>query len=149
MMLRSTSMKSRFVGVFALALFSTSGFAALAQTAPQPAPAASSQPAAPAAPLPTMPPNTNPVVQSVINALATQLKAQFGWESNRARGVVTYFRRFEMQVQFSNGTYRSIHLHKGTIINPRGFTIQQGQHVDVQGQATSDGSINADVITLT
>ncbi len=138
-------MRSRFVGMLALVLFSACGLAALAQTAP---PNQTSAPAQAAAPLPTMPPNTNPVVQAVINALAGQVKAQFGWEPNRARGVVTYFRRFEMQMKFSNNTYRSIHLHPGTVINPRGWTIAEGQHVDVQGPQTADGSLIANVITV-
>ncbi len=138
-------MRSRFVGILALVLFSVSGLAALAQTAP---PNQTTSPAQTAAPLPTMPPNTNPIVQAVINALAGQVKAQFGWEPNRARGVVTYFRRFEMQMKFSNNTYRSIHLHPGTVINPRGWTIQEGQHVDVQGPQAADGSLYANVITV-
>jgi hypothetical protein len=44
--------------------------------------------------------------------------------------------------------YREIHLHKGTVINPRGWTIQPGQTVDVRGRANSDGSLNADMIVV-
>ncbi|GAC1388721.1 MAG: hypothetical protein NVSMB31_03280 [Vulcanimicrobiaceae bacterium] len=99
-----------------------------------------------------MPPGTNPMVQSIINAVigsvAGRVKADYGWEPNRARGVVTFFKRFDMQVRFSNGSYRTVHLHQGTVINPRGTSIKEGDRVDVQGQQVSDGSLNADQITL-
>ncbi|MBV9973606.1 MAG: hypothetical protein JO135_09765 [Candidatus Eremiobacteraeota bacterium] len=131
-------MKSRFLAAAAAVLFSLGGAAlASAQTA-TPAPSA----------LPTIPPGMNPILQAAINALASRVKADFGWEPNRARGVVTYFRRFDMQVRFANGTYRDVHLHQGTIINPRGATIEAGSRVDVKGQMNADGSLNANVITL-
>ncbi|GAC1652109.1 MAG: hypothetical protein NVS9B12_01150 [Vulcanimicrobiaceae bacterium] len=95
-----------------------------------------------------MPPSTNPIVQSIINSVANQVKANFGWEQNRAIGQVTYFRRFDMQVKFGTGQYRTIHLHQGTVINPRGTTIREGQRVDVRGQGGSDGSLNADTILV-
>jgi len=132
-------MKSRFFGAAAAVLFALGGALASAQTAtPAPAPVA----------VPTMPPGINPVLQTVINALATRVKADFGWEPNRARGVVTYFRRYDMQIRFANGTYRDVHLHQGTVINPRGASIQAGSRVDVQGQMNGDGSLNANVINL-
>lgn len=137
-------MKSRFVGLCAAVLFLVAASAAFAQSTPAP----SSTPVA----LPTMPPNTNPVIQSIINAaigsVASSVKAGYGWEPNRAIGTVSYFRRFDMQVKFANGQYRSIHLHQGTVINPRGTSIQEGQHVDVRGQGNSDGSLNADSIIV-
>ena len=139
-------MKSRFAGVFAAVLFSIAGTAAFAQSTPTPAPTT-----APVV-LPTVPPNTNPVVQSIINAVigtvAGQVKSSYGWEPNRARGVVTFYKRFDMQVRFANGTYRSVHLHQGTVINPRGYSIKEGDRVDIQGQGNSDGTLNANQITL-
>lgn len=136
-------MKSRFVGLFAAILFSAGAAGAFAQNAVStPAPAPS-----PVA-IPTMPPNTNPIVQSIINSIAGRVKADYGWEPNRARGVVTFFKRYEMQVRFANGQYRTIHLHQGTVINPRGASIHEGDRVDVQGQGNSDGSLNANQITM-
>jgi hypothetical protein len=44
--------------------------------------------------------------------------------------------------------YRDVHLHQGTVINPRGWTIQPGQQVDVYGHPNSDGSLEADSITV-
>jgi len=132
-------MKSRFFGAATAILFALAGAVGMAQTPP---------PASTPIALPTVPPTVNPIVQSVINALGSRVKADFGWEPNRARGVVTYFRRFDMQVRFANGTYRDVHLHQGTVINPRGATIAAGSRVDVQGQMNSDGSLNANVISL-
>ncbi|MBV8688877.1 MAG: hypothetical protein JOZ59_02115 [Candidatus Eremiobacteraeota bacterium] len=132
-------MKSRFLAAAAAVLFALSGAFATAQTAaPAPTPVA----------LPTVPPGMNPLLQAAINALASRVKADFGWEPNRARGVVTFFRRYDMQVRFANGTYRDVHLHQGTIINPRGATIEVGSRVDVQGQMNGDGSLNANIISL-
>ena len=132
-------MKSRFLAAAAAVLFALSGAIASAQTAaPAPTPVA----------LPTVPPGMNPLLQAAINALASRVKADFGWEPNRARGVVTFFRRYDMQVRFANGTYRDVHLHQGTIINPRGASISSGQTVDVVGTVNGDGSIEANQITI-
>lgn len=131
-------MNSRIVGLCAAVLLTVVAPAAFAQSTPSASPSA----------LPTIPPNTNPIVQSIINAVAGQVKAGFGWEQNRAIGQVTFFHRFDMQVRFSNGQYRTVHLHQGTVINPRGTSIQNGQHVDVKGQGQSDGSLNADSILV-
>lgn len=132
-------MRSRFFGAAAAILFALAGATALADTpAPAPTPIA----------LPSVPPNVNPILQTVINALAGRIKADYGWEPNRARGVVTFFRRYDMQVRFANGTYRDVHLHQGTVINPRGATLNIGDRVDVQGQMNTDGSLNANAITL-
>ena len=130
-------MKPRFFAAAVAVLFALSGALAVAQT-PAPTPVA----------LPTVPPGMNPILQSVINALGSRVKADFGWEPNRARGVVTYFRRYDMQVRFANGSYRDVHLHQGTVINPRGATPSQGRYVDVNGRANADGSIEADTITV-
>ncbi|MBV9150098.1 MAG: hypothetical protein JO024_09540 [Candidatus Eremiobacteraeota bacterium] len=131
-------MKARFFAAATAVLFLLAGALVSAQTTPAPTPVA----------LPTVPPTVNPIVQSVINALAGRVKADFGWEPNRARGVVTYFRHYDMQIRFANGTYRDVHLHQGTVINPRGASIEVGNRVDIQGQMNGDGSLNANVINL-
>ena len=132
-------MKTRFIVTLAAVLSLGIASAAFAQTpAPTPTPVA----------LPTMPPSTSPIVNSIIQAAAGVLKQNLGWDANSSAGTVTYFRRFDMQVRFPTGRYREIHLHQGTVINPRGESIQVGQHVYVQGTGNSDGSLNANVITI-
>jgi hypothetical protein len=87
----------------------------------------------------------NPYVQSVINALGGVLQSTNG---NSAFGKVTYFKRFELQVQTAPSVFREIHLHQGTIINPRGASITPGMIVSASGSAQSDGSLNADQIDI-
>jgi hypothetical protein len=87
----------------------------------------------------------NPYVQSVINALGGVLQSTNG---NSAFGKVSYFKRFELQVQTAPSVFREIHLHQGTVINPRGATITPGMIVSVNGSAQSDGSLNADQIDI-
>jgi hypothetical protein len=96
--------------------------------------------------LPSVPPavQNNPIVQSVLNALGGLLQSTNG---NSAHGKVTYFRRFDMQVETAPKVYRDVHLHQGTVINPRGATIAPGMTVDVSGSVQSDHSLNADSIT--
>lgn len=96
--------------------------------------------------LPNIPPQVlnNPVVQSVMNAVGGLLQTTNG---NTAHGQVTYFNRFDLQLRTAPNVYRSIRLHQGTIINPRGTTLRDGMTVDVVGQAQHDGSLNADQIT--
>ncbi|MDQ2681706.1 MAG: hypothetical protein M3Y21_11925, partial [Candidatus Eremiobacteraeota bacterium] len=60
----------------------------------------------------------------------------------------TFYRRFDMQVRMQLNKYRDVHLHQGTVINPRGWSIQPGQTVDVVGHPRADGSLDADVITV-
>ncbi len=95
----------------------------------------------------TIPPDVqnNPIVQSVINAVGNILLQTTN--GNSAHGKVTYFRRFELQLQTAPNVYRDVHLHQGTVINPRGTTIVPGMTVDVSGSAQSDHSLNADTIT--
>jgi hypothetical protein len=95
----------------------------------------------------TIPPDiqNNPIVQSVINAVGSILLQSTN--GNTAHGKVTYFRRFELQVQTAPNVYRDVHLHQGTVINPRGTTIVPGMTVDVSGSVQSDHSLNADTIT--
>ena len=98
-------------------------------------------------PFPSIPPEVqnNPIVQSVLNALGNVLLQTTN--GNSAHGKVTYFRHYELQVETAPNVYRDVHLHQGTVINPRGATLAPGMIVDVTGSAQSDHSLNADTIT--
>lgn len=97
--------------------------------------------------IPAIPPQiqNNPWVQSVINALGNVLLQTTN--GNTAHGKVTYFKHFDMQLETAPNVYRDVHLHQGTVINPRGTTLAPGMTVDVSGSAQSDRSLDADVIT--
>lgn len=142
-------MKTRFVAAIAAVLFPlVAASVALAggtpSASPSPAPTASPRPSN----LPTLPPNTSGLIRDAIDALAGAVRAPLGFSDNEVVGQVTFYKGYELQVRSSLGKYRSVHLHRGTVINPRGATMQQGQTVDVRGSANSDGSLNADYITL-
>jgi hypothetical protein len=94
----------------------------------------------------TIPPDlqNNPIVQSVLNAVGGLLQTSNG---NAAHGKVTFFRRFDLQLETAPNVYRDVHLHQGTVINPRGTTLAPGMTVDVSGSAQSDRSLDADTIT--
>ena len=100
--------------------------------------------------VPTLPPNTPNagIIQTIIGVGAQILQRQAVNNRNNARGTVSYFKRFDMQVQCGTNCYRSVRLHQGTVINPRGATPGVGRYVDVNGHANSDGSIEADNITV-
>ncbi len=53
-----------------------------------------------------------------------------------------------MQLRMQLDRYREIRLHRGTVINPRGWNIKSGDTVDVRGRPNSDGSLNADMIVV-
>jgi uncharacterized protein (DUF1684 family) len=95
--------------------------------------------------IPSVPPDVqnNPIVQSILQAVGGILQTTNG---NTAHGKVTYFRRFELQVETAPNVYRQVHLHQGTIINPRGTTLTPGMIVDVSGATQGDRSLNADAI---
>jgi hypothetical protein len=97
--------------------------------------------------MPSIPPQiqNNPIVQSVLNAVGNILMQTTN--GNTAHGKVTYFRRFDLQVETAPNVYREVHLHQGTVINPRGATLAPGMTVDVNGSAQSDHSLSADTIT--
>lgn len=137
-------MNTRFVAAFAAVLFAGTG-AAFAQTAPTPPPT----------PVPAATPRPNPVPslpsgleQDAVNALGNIVKSAFGWSDNESIGTVTYYRGYDMQLRMQLDRYRTIHLHRGTVINPRGYTIKTGSVIDVRGTANSDGSLNADTIVV-
>lgn len=100
--------------------------------------------------VPTLPPNTPNagIIQTIIGVGAQILQRDLANQRNNARGTVSYFKRFDMQVQCGNNCYRNIHLHQGTVINPRGATPGVGRVVDVNGHQNSDGSLEADTITV-
>ena len=130
-------MKTRVVATIAAVL--------LLGASPSPSPSPTVAPiAAPSIPAGAV----NGVVNAVIKAVTGAVIAPLGVDPNHVRGQVTYFRRFDMQVAMPLQTYKQIHLHQGTIINPRGATIETGETVDVQGTVNSDGSVNANEITI-
>jgi hypothetical protein len=139
--MRLASMSKRFVAIAAAALYL--GFAGTrAWAAPTPAPTATP------IVLPSLPPTLDPWAKTAIDVLGGIVKQQIINFRNSASGQVTYFKRFEMQIQTGTNQYRDVHLHQGTIINPRGATITVGQRVDVGGVLQQDGSIDANVITI-
>ena len=97
--------------------------------------------------LPSIPPDlqNSPILQSVLNAVGGLLQTTNG---NAAHGRVAYFRRFDLQLETAPNVFRDIHLHPGTVINPRGASIAAGQTVDVSGIVQPDRSLNADTVTI-
>lgn len=134
-------MKTRFVAGFAAVLFTLAGSAlAIAQQTPPP------RAATPAPnPVPSVPQGLE---QDAINALGNVVKSVFGWSDTESLGTVTFYRGYEMQMRMQLDRYREIHLHRGTVINPRGYTIKSGDTVDVRGRPNADGSLNADMIVV-
>jgi hypothetical protein len=118
--------------VLAAALWLTGGAVAIADPAP--------------APLPSVPSDVlnNPIVQSVLNAIGGLIQTTNG---PTASGRVKFFKRFDLQVETAPNVYRDVHLHQGTVINPRGTTLTPGMSVTVSGAPQHDGSLNADTIT--
>jgi hypothetical protein len=101
-------------------------------------------------PVPTVPPTTpnSQVLQTILNVGQQILQRQAINARNNARGTVSYFKRFDMQVQCGTNCYRNVRLHQGTVINPRGGTPSIGSVVDVNGHTNPDGSLEADTITI-
>jgi hypothetical protein len=100
--------------------------------------------------VPTLPPNTpnGGIIQTVIGIGQQILQRSQINARNNARGTVSYFKRYDMQIQCGTNCYRNVHLHQGTVINPRGATPGPGTNVDVNGRANADGSLEADTITI-
>ena len=137
-------MRPSLIATSALVLALGATTLAGAQSSPTPVPAPT-----PIA-VPTLPPNTPNagIIQTVIGIGQQILQRQQVNARNNARGTVSYFKRFDMQVQCGTNCYRSVHLHQGTVINPRGATPGVGTTVDVNGRANPDGTIEADTITV-
>ncbi|MFN2459164.1 MAG: hypothetical protein ABR591_00525 [Candidatus Velthaea sp.] len=103
--------------------------------------------------VPTLPPSASSgpadaILRSAAGIVNDILGRERARAANSARGTVTYFKRFDMQVQMGTNSYRTIHLHQGTVINPRGATPSVGTNVDITGQNLSDGSLDAGTITI-
>jgi hypothetical protein len=135
-----------------LPLIATSGLV-LALAATTFAGAQSSPPAPPVPtpiPVATLPPAgpNDQIIRDVIGIGAQILQRNAINARNNARGTVSYFRRFDMQVQCGPNCYRNVRLHPGTIINPRGATPGVGTSVDVNGRTDPDGTLEADNITV-
>jgi hypothetical protein len=109
-------------------------------------------PAATPAPIvvPSLPPNTPgaDLIRTAIGVAQQLLEQQRIRNANNAFGSVTYFRRYDMQIKTGANAYRSIHLHPGTVINPRGATPGVGARVSVNGAGQPDGSLEANTITV-
>jgi hypothetical protein len=95
-----------------------------------------------------IPPGVAQELESIVLRLAGDLAAPFSVDKNHLRGVVSYFHAYDLQVRLPLNDYRNVHLHQGTVINPRGWTLGNGQVIDVQGHTQPDGSLDADTITL-
>ena len=65
---------------------------------------------------------------------------------HEVRGTVTYFNAFTMTVR-ADGREVPVHLHQGTIINPRGLTLNPGMYIRVFG-FWANGNFQADRIGL-
>ena len=135
-------MRPSFILTSALVLALGATTLAGAQSTPAPAPT-------PIA-VPTLPPNTPNagIIQTIIGVGAQILQRQAVNNRNNARGTVSYFKRFDMQVQCGTNCYHTIRLHQGTVINPRGATPSAGRYVDVNGHTDTDGTLEADNITV-
>jgi hypothetical protein len=136
-------MRSILLATSALVLALGATTFAGAQSAPAPA-------APTPIPAPTLPPNTtnNAVLNTILNVGQQILQRQAINARNNARGQVSYFKRFDMQVNCGNNCYRNVKLHQGTVINPRGATPGAGTWVDVNGHTDPDGTLEADTITI-
>ena len=137
-------MKPRVVALVLCVLFGA-GAPALAQQTPSPSPSPSPAHGVPSI---AIPPNAVNVVTGIVQRLAGDATAGLGIDPNHVRGSVMFFRRYDLQLRMPLDRYENVHLHQGTIINPRGASLSQGQVVDVQGRANSGGSIEADAITI-
>jgi hypothetical protein len=142
-------MITRLCAVLVLVLIGSSSPAAADPPAPSPAPAPTAAPV-PGVPGVSLPPSVmnNPMVQDALRALTGAATRELGLDPNWSRGRVTYFRRFEMQIETVPNKFREIHLHQGTTINPRGTTLAPGMNVRVSGVHQPDGSLNANEITV-
>ena len=135
-------MRPSLIATSVLVLALGAGSLAGAQSTPVPVPTP--------IPVPTVPPNTpnSAIIQTIIGIGAQILQREAVNSRNNARGQVSYFKRFDMQVQCGTNCYRNVKLHQGTVINPRGGTPGVGSFVDVNGHTDPDGTLQADYITI-
>jgi hypothetical protein len=101
--------------------------------------------------VPTLPP-TDPTTQAIVRAAAgiitDVISRQRQNAANSTSGTVSYFKQYDMQVRTGPNSYRTVRLHPGTVINPRGATPGSGAAVQVSGRGAPDGSLDADTITV-
>ena len=138
--------------IIATTAFSSLGFVALLGI---PALADATATPAPSVPMPAIPKSIqdSPYGQAASEAIQGYLKRQRDLARNGAHGTVTFYRGYDLQVYtqsapFLPSHYRDVHLHRGTVINPRGITLQTGMVVDVSGAVQADGSLRADHIDV-
>ncbi len=135
-------MRPSLIATSALVLALGATTLAGAQSAPAPTPTP--------IPVPSLPPNTPNagIIQTILGVGQQILQRQAINARDNARGTVSYFKRFDMQVQCGANCYRTVRLHQGTVINPRGATPAVGTFVDVNGRTDPDGTLEADNITV-
>ncbi len=137
-------MNTRFValGAAALCVGLSAGGPAVAGSAPAPTPTPVN--------LPSLPPpaGVDPYTKAALDILTGVVRQSITNYQNSSSGQVSYFKRFEMQLNTGRDQYRSIHLHQGTEIDPVGRSLAVGQRVDVSGVTNADGSINANKIVI-
>ncbi|TAM90435.1 hypothetical protein EPN42_05875 [bacterium] len=139
-------MTHRIAPAFALAaVLLAAGNPALAQPTPEPSPSATATPAGVTLPSADV---LKEIINQAVQGFTLNLQQAILNHQNDITGTVTYFRRFDLQVTTSGSTYRQVHLHQGTVINPTGTTLQNGMKVRVRGQSQADGSLNADEIDV-
>lgn len=93
-------------------------------------------------------PTTQAIVRAAAGVLSDILTRNRLNAANTTSGTVSYFRRFDLQVQTGTNNYRNVRLHQGTVINPRGATPGPGTAVEISGRGAPDGSLDADTITV-
>jgi hypothetical protein len=116
-----------------------------AQSAPAPLPTPSPIVVA------TLPPTdatTQAIIRAAAGVITDVIERNRLIAANSTHGTVSYFKRFDMQVRVGANGYRTVRLHPGTVINPRGATPDAGTTVDVSGRGAADGSLDADTITV-
>ena len=72
----------------------------------------------------------------------------YNGRSVQARGVVTSYNWYDLQLQTTNGRNAYVRLHQGTIINPRGTTLRSGMPVRVIGFVDSNGTLEANEVDV-
>ena len=94
----------------------------------------------------------------LVAATATAASAQWypGYQQDsyrngrsvQARGIVASYNWYDLQLQSGNGRDAYVHLHQGTIINPRGTTLRSGMPVRVIGYVDGSGTLQANEIDI-
>ena len=72
----------------------------------------------------------------------------YGNQQQQMQGVVTSFNAFDLYVQSGGRQSRYVRLHQGTVINPRGTTLQNGMPVRVVGYVDNGGTFQANEVDV-